>query len=269
MPLSYVIGSPLAGLLLGLSWLALRGWRWLFILEGIPAVLLGLITLVYLTDWPRQATWLPSDEREWIIAKLEKEKKVKQDVRSYSIWQALRHRDVILLTFSYFFCHIRKLRNRILASHHAEALIRTKRHASDASCLLALYGGLPDAATERMAFRPHSGTPLACRHTCIAQRSRAFFAIGSGTQVALSIIFFTLVGGAYYTLHPAFWSVPTEFLSASAAAASIGLINSVGNLGGFFGPLTRKIHDFRNTEGLAMVQIRCLGRFETKNEAFA
>jgi len=100
MPLSYVIGSPLAGLLLGLSWLALRGWRWLFILEGIPAVPLGLIALVYLTDWPRQATWLPSDEREWIIAKLEKEKKAKQDVRSYSIWQALRHRDVILLTFS-------------------------------------------------------------------------------------------------------------------------------------------------------------------------
>jgi len=100
MPLSYVIGSPLAGLLLGLSWLALRGWRWLFILEGIPAVPLGLIALVYLTDWPRQATWLPSDERGWIIAKLEKEKKAKQDVRSYSIWQALRHRDVILLTFS-------------------------------------------------------------------------------------------------------------------------------------------------------------------------
>src|SRR5258707_15438827 len=55
MPLSYVIGSPLAGVLLGLSWLGLRGWRWLFILEGIPAVLPGIITLVYLTDLPRQA----------------------------------------------------------------------------------------------------------------------------------------------------------------------------------------------------------------------
>jgi len=63
------------------------------------------------------------------------------------------------------------------------------------------------------------------------------FAIASGSHVALSIIFFTMVGAAYYAFHPAFWAVPTEFLSESAAAASIGLINSVGNLGGFLGPL--------------------------------
>jgi ACS family tartrate transporter-like MFS transporter len=66
-PLSYVIGSPLAGLLLGISWWGLRGWRWLFILEGIPAILFGAMTLFYLTDWPRQARWLPEDERDWIV----------------------------------------------------------------------------------------------------------------------------------------------------------------------------------------------------------
>src|SRR5260221_2834987 len=93
MPLSYVIGSPLAGLLLGLSWLGLRGWRWLFILGGIPAGIFGLITLVFLTDLPRQAKWLPSDGGEWGIAQIDREKKAKQAGRSYSIWQALRHRD--------------------------------------------------------------------------------------------------------------------------------------------------------------------------------
>src|SRR5271169_4072350 len=70
-PLSYVIGSPLAGLLLGISWLGLRGWRWLFILEGIPAILFGVLTLLFLTDWPRQAKWLRDDEREWISTTLE------------------------------------------------------------------------------------------------------------------------------------------------------------------------------------------------------
>jgi len=60
-PLSYVIGSPIAGLLLGLSWLGLRGWRWLFILEGIPAIVMGVITIFYLTDWPAQARWLTGD----------------------------------------------------------------------------------------------------------------------------------------------------------------------------------------------------------------
>jgi ACS family tartrate transporter-like MFS transporter len=64
-----------------------------------------------------------------------------------------------------------------------------------------------------------------------------FLAIRSGSHLTLSIVFFTFVGGAYYAFHPAFWAVPTEFLSESAAAASIGLVNSVGNLGGFLGPL--------------------------------
>src|SRR5438093_12758671 len=78
MPLSYVVGSPLAGWLLGISWLGLRGWRWLFILEGIPAVVFGVVTIYYLTDWPRQAKWLPDDEREWIDEQLAREKKAKK-----------------------------------------------------------------------------------------------------------------------------------------------------------------------------------------------
>src|SRR5437016_6467637 len=86
-PLSYVIGSPLAGLLLGLSWLGMRGWRWLFIIEGIPAVLLGIITLWYLTDWPRQADWLPADEKLWITTELEREKESKKRRHSLNVWE--------------------------------------------------------------------------------------------------------------------------------------------------------------------------------------
>src|SRR5947209_1463037 len=101
-PLSYVIGSPLAGLLLGLSWLGMRGWRWLFILEGIPAIIFGVITIWYLTDWPHQARWLPADERSWITEQLRREKEAKKRVHSFSVWGALRNRDVLLLTLCYF-----------------------------------------------------------------------------------------------------------------------------------------------------------------------
>ncbi|HEV2987292.1 MAG TPA: MFS transporter, partial [Candidatus Angelobacter sp.] len=68
LPVSNMIGSPISGLLLGINWLHLQGWRWLFILEGVPAAVLGVITLVYLTDWPHQAKWMPDDERQWITS---------------------------------------------------------------------------------------------------------------------------------------------------------------------------------------------------------
>ena len=237
MPLSYVIGSPLAGLLLGLSWLGLRGWRWLFILEGIPAILLGLITLFYLTDWPRQANWLRSEEREWVTTKLDREKKAKQEIHSYSIWQALRHRDIILLTSCYFFA---------LTGNYGIAFwlpTMLKRLSGQSDLKVTLLASLPylagfltqqlngwhsDRTRER---RWHAAAPVFLSGLAL------FLAIGSGSNMALSIICFTMVGAAYYAFHPAFWAVPTEFLSESAAAASIGLINSVGNLGGFLGPL--------------------------------
>src|SRR5205823_1260090 len=72
-PLSGIIGAPLSGLLLGVHWLGLSGWRWVFIVEGLPAVVLGFVTFFYLTDWPREARWLRPDEREWLEAELQRE----------------------------------------------------------------------------------------------------------------------------------------------------------------------------------------------------
>src|SRR6266404_826113 len=237
MPLSYVIGSPLAGLLLGLSWLGLRGWRWLFILEGLPAVLLGLITLFYLTDWPQQAKWLSTSERTWITAQLDREKNAKQKVRAYSVWQALRHRDVILLTACYFFA----LTGNYGISFWLPTMLKRSSGQSDLNVTLLaslpylagfitqqINGWHSDRSRER---RWHAAIPVLLSGLAL------FLAIRSGSHVALSIAFFTMVGGAYYAFHPAFWAVPTEFLSESAAAASIGFINSIGNLGGFLGPL--------------------------------
>ena len=81
IPIANVLGSPLAGWLLGVRWFGIPGWRWLFILEGIPAVLLGIMTLLYLTDWPREAKWLPADEQEWIDGELQREKAAKAAIR--------------------------------------------------------------------------------------------------------------------------------------------------------------------------------------------
>jgi MFS transporter, ACS family, tartrate transporter len=237
MPLSYVLGSPIAGVLLGLTWLGLRGWRWLFIFEGLPAMLLGLAAVTYLTDWPREARWLNTSERNWISKRLEEEKRAKQNIRSYSVWQALRHRDVILLSAGYFFA---VTGNYGIAFWLPSLLKRSFRESDLQVTLLAALpylagfvcqqwnGWHSDRTQER---RWHSAIPV------LASGLALFLAVAARSSLPLSLTFFTLMGAAYYAYHPAFWAVPTEFLSESAAAASIGLINSVGNLGGFAGPL--------------------------------
>jgi len=236
-PLSYLIGSPLAGLLLGITWLGLRGWRWLFILEGIPAVVFGVITLFYLTDWPRTASWLRPDERDWINDELEREKQAKKKVRSYTIWQALSQRDVILLTLSYFCA--------TTGGYGIAFWLPTilKRLSGQSDLRVSLLAALPylagfvtqqwnswhsDKSYER---RWHATIPIFLCGLIL------LLAVTFGSNIMLAVVLFTLVGASYFAFHPCFWAVPTAFLSESAAAASIGLINSLGNLGGFAGPL--------------------------------
>ncbi len=236
-PISYIVGSPLAGLLLGISWLGLRGWRWLFIIEGIPAVLFGVITVFYLTDWPEKARWLPADERSWITTELQREKAAKKGVRSYTILEALRHRDVILLTICYFCA--------MTGSYGIAFWLPTiLKHLSGRSDLqVTLLAALPYVAalitqqlngwhSDRTCERRwHSALPVFLCGIALA------LAVIYRANPTISILLFIVAGGAFYGFQPCFWAVPTLFLSESAAAASIGLINAVGNLGGFVGPL--------------------------------
>jgi len=248
-PLSYVIGSPLAGLLLGLSWLGMRGWRWLFVIEGIPAVLLGVITIFYLTDWPEQARWLPEDERSWITEQLRREKEAKKRVHSFSVWGALRNRDVLLLTLCYFCA----MTGSYGIAFWLPTIVKRLSGLSDMNVTLLaampyvagfvtqqLNGWHSDRAGER---RWHAALPVILCGVALS------LAVIYSSRPAISIALFVVVGACFYGFQPCFWAVPTLFLSESAAAASIGLINSVGNLGGFAGPfaigyLANRTHSF-------------------------
>jgi MFS family permease len=246
-PLSYVIGSPLAGALMGLTWRGMRGWRWLFIIEGIPAIVFGLITIWYLTDWPAEARWLPDEEKHWITQELQREKQAK--TRSYGIWEALRHRDVLLLTFCYF--------GAMTGAYGIAFWLPTilKRLSGQSDLRVTLMAALPyvaafvaqqvngwhsDRTRER---RWHAALPVLICGSALA------LAVLYRENLVLSLALFVVAGGAFYGFQPVFWTVPTLFLSESAAAASIGLINAVGNLGGFAGPmvmgyLVNRTHSF-------------------------
>jgi ACS family tartrate transporter-like MFS transporter len=102
VPAASLIGSPIAGWLLGVHWGSLAGWRWLFILEGIPAIVVGFVTFFYLTDWPSQACWLPDDERGWLVGELKTELQAKKRIRDYTITQAFCERRILVLIASFF-----------------------------------------------------------------------------------------------------------------------------------------------------------------------
>jgi len=236
IPLSQVIGAPVSGLLLKVHWLGYSGWRWLLILEGAPAIIFGVVTFFYLTDWPKDATWLPEDERNWITAELEREKHAKNAVKSFSIWQALRHADVIRLALAAF-CGLTAIYG------FGFFLPKIMQRLSGLSTFeVALLSALPYVATfPAMLFnawhsdrtgerRWHTALPLAGGGVLLI----AGQAVPSSIPVAVLVL--CAAAMAVHSYLPTFWPLPTTFLTEAAAAASIGLINSFGNLGGFVGP---------------------------------
>jgi ACS family tartrate transporter-like MFS transporter len=236
LPLANFLGSPLAGRILQIHWHGLEGWRWLFILEGIPAIVFGIVTIFYLTDWPRDATWLPPEECAWITAELDRERAAKKALRSYTVAEALRHREVILLALIYFlsvtgfygftiwFPTILK-RASGLATGTVTLVVAVPYLIALIATLLNSW--LSDRTQER---RWHTAGPL------FLGSGALLLAIATSSHFWIQLGFFTVFAACVHSFQPPFWALPTITLGESAAAASIGLINAIGNLGGFVGP---------------------------------
>lgn len=236
LPFANIFGSPISGLILGVNWFGLAGWRWVFIIEGIPAVILGIVTIFYLTDKPKDADWLEKDEKEWITDELEREKAAKKAVKHYTVAEAFRHRNIILLALGYF-CAVTCvygftfwlptiLKGLSGLSNLQVSLIAALPYCAGLVAML-LMGWSSDKRDER---RWHTAISLLA--VCLGLFLSSLFL----DNVYLAIAVFCIAGAGLYSYLPSFWALPTAFLTESAAAASIGLINSVGNLGGFAGP---------------------------------
>lgn len=235
IPVSSLVGAPLAGWLLSVGWRGIAGWRWLFVVEGIPAILLGILTLLYLTDWPQQARWLAPDERQWISGELEAERKTKWDTARYTIWDAFRDRRVLLLLAPYMLANVGTTTIALWLPTFIKRLsgLSTSKVTSLAMlpALAGLLGLLNGWHSDRTGERRwHTAIPLAgvgCAYLLLLLAAPRF-------SLAMTLI--TLGGAFVYAYYPAFWAMATMFLSESAAAAAFGLINGTGHLGGFFGP---------------------------------
>jgi MFS transporter, ACS family, tartrate transporter len=235
IPVANIIGSPLGGWLLGVHWLAIQGWRWLFIVEGIPAIVFGCITLFYLTDWPREARWLSPEEQQWITAELEQEALAKKAVRSYKIWEALLQPTVIQLTLIYFFAVSSIyslsiwlptfLKRASGMSNFAVTMLSIIPYVAVLFAML-FNGWHSDRTNER---RWHTAIPLILGVIAFS------LTILSGSHFWFAFACLIVASSANAFL-PSFWPVPSAFLGEAAAAASIGLINSIGNLGSLVTP---------------------------------
>jgi ACS family tartrate transporter-like MFS transporter len=234
IPISSFLGSPVSGALLQIDALGLRGWQWLFILEGLPAVLMAGLVLWVLPDRPADARWLPAEEREWLVRRLELEAdryalKVKPP-----LWETLRQPTVLLFAAIYA---------GSTASSYGLTLWTPQ--------IIKAYG-LSDLATGLLNSIPYGIASVAMvlwgRHSDSSRERRwhlsisfVILAIGlvGGTMLSglvLLVSALTVAAMGVYMLKGPFWALATEHLSPVTAAASIAAINAIGNLAGFVGP---------------------------------
>jgi ACS family tartrate transporter-like MFS transporter len=266
-PLTGAVGSPLSGAIMQYldSVGGLRGWQWLFLLEGAPAVALGFVVLRYLTDRPEQADWLTPEERGCLAAWLGREEKDRATRHGMSLLRAAVDPRVVLLILLYF---------TVAAGSNAFGFYLPKllegRFPAASKSQLGLLAAVPNVCAVVCMFlnSAHSDRTGERRwHVALpALLSAAGWALAAQVgSPALFLLSLTLAQVGIMSMLPTFWAMPTAFLSGVAAAGGIALINSVGNLGGFAGPniigrLKERTGDF--TAGLlALALIMCVGAF--------
>jgi ACS family tartrate transporter-like MFS transporter len=239
VPVSNIIGAPVSGLLLGAHWGGIAGWRWMFLLEGLPAVVLGVVTLFVLADRPRDARWLRNDERAWLLDALTREAAQTTATPGWrASARALARPQILFLVLAYFGIVTTSygfslwmptiVKGLTGFSNMTVTLIATIPYLSGGLVTLAV-GWSSDRTGER---RWHTMTPM-----LMAAGGLALALVVPGSSSSYwGIVSLALVGGGIYGFMPAFWALPRWFVSGATGAAAIGLINSTGCLGGFVGP---------------------------------
>jgi len=234
-PISVVLGSPLSGALLELEGvMGLHGWQWMFLVEAVPAVLLGIVVLFYLTDRPEKATWLAPDQREWLVAEMEAERAARGSVAKHGILAGMADPRVLALALVYFGTSAGLYTLGIWAP-------QIIRGFGLSPMAVGFLNAIPPtiAVVAMILWARHSDrTGERTWHVVIAclVASAGLMLAGAASSVVAVIAALSLVNIGISAAKPPLWAMPTMFLSGPAAAVGIATINAIGNLGGFVGP---------------------------------
>jgi ACS family tartrate transporter-like MFS transporter len=235
-PIAGFVGSPLSGGLMQLNGLlGLRGWQWLFLVEGIPAVVLGAITFHFLTDRPADAIWLNAEERDWLSSAIKQEQRAIKDPRSHSPWRALADWKVLALSLAYFGTSA----GLYTIGFWSPLIVKSLGFSVLRVSLLVAIPNLIAVIGMVLWSRNSDRTGERYWHAALACLIAAFgmvVAARAGSSALLAVTGLSLTAFGVSAAKPPLWSLPTTFFGGTAAATSIGLINSLGTLGGFAGP---------------------------------
>jgi ACS family tartrate transporter-like MFS transporter len=236
LPVAVAAGAPIStGILEGFNGvLGLAGWKWMFIGEAIPTVLVGFVILFFVTDRPRLAHWLSGEERDWLISTLETERSLIEAKRKVGLWESFWNPKVLLLTLNYFGIVGASLGMLLFLPQIVKQLGLTNMQVGWVSMIpyicgavaLLVWGWYSDRTGER-----RWNLFWAC---IVATAGLIIAAQTVGTVWALVGMSIAAIG--FYGSKGPFWTMPSMFLTGTAAASGIAWINAVGNLGGFFGP---------------------------------
>lgn len=239
LPIATLIAGPVSGFILDhVHWLGISSWRWVFILEGLPAVLLALVTLFLLVDTPQHAKWLTADEKEWLTETLEAENAAKESRHKQpSFWRTLAGWRTIGLAFIYW---SKSVAIYVLAFFTPQIINRLNQDLTNttvgilsalpygiAAVLMVWWARHSDRTRER---RWHLAIPLFAAATALCAMALA------EDNIVLALLLLTVITAAVYSTYGPFWSLPSLFLTGPAAAVGLASINSIANLGGFIGP---------------------------------
>lgn len=236
IPISTVIGAPISGLILNMDGIGgLHGWQWMFIIEALPALVMAVVVFFYLTDRPKLAGWLSKDESDWLQGQLDAERANRDRHGVLSVVRAMVDWRIIALGFVYMGCNIPQYGLSFFLPQIVKAfgglsnlqvgVITALPYAVGAIGMI-LWSRHSDQTAER---KWHAIIPLLIIVVALA-------AAASAPDPTIKMAFLCVAGFGFFSVLPVFWTLPTTFLSGTSAAVGIAAVNSIGNLGGYFGP---------------------------------
>ena len=231
-PLAAMLGNPLAGWLMRLDGsLGLQGWRWVFLVQGIPSVLLGVMTLVLLTDSPENARWLSDEQRAWLAGRLRRDEEDSPAPHGVSALRALTYPMVWLVSAPYFLWDMTFygymfwapifVRDTLRVDPVVTGLVTGFFACLGAAAVLAV-GAMSDRTGDRFRYMLAGLALVVVGYVSAALMPNATWRVAGFALVLIGVMSFTVT----------FWCLPSMLLRGSAAAAGIALVNSMGNVGG-------------------------------------